>query len=543
MMDKHRTSTVLSSLFFLLLPRSPVVAAQSPPQFIQTPAVRGYDFTISASSTDSHVTQAPPAGGVRELYLWVTCSTPGMSAVECQVSGTLPILGFTALNGVMNVGTNEHLVLAVPGCPAGSAVDHLLGKWNVNDQGGSLCLGAPQGAAFSVVDCATPIPAVAYDPQVTGFSSNGDPCDVGQQGCFESEPAAIVFEETATASGQLAYGQPWSPDGSWVAVTTEGSAILVAPTGGSRRTLDAGIRIHWSPDGSCVSSGSKALVIVRASDGATRTLGTGEDFTHQVSTGDGRVHSWIGDGTIKSFARSSIWQPPEGYAQPTNDVLVSVALPNAQRNTVRRFSLGTARESTFVAGALPTENELLLMASGTRLPVALVMVVPTASFPSRTVLLSVPTGETLLEFAPLLSNVDPGFFGTSLAHDDQWIIGQVQHSSDGEQIDRSDLWIASRTGRWLRSIGGITAGSNPQSPARGDWLAFNDLTTNVVHVGRLRIIELRIGAGGLRRSLGQMDDHSAQRRRDDWGLGARATRGHPKSLRGPLRRARGGSLG
>jgi hypothetical protein len=40
-----------------------------------------------------------------------------------------------------------------------------------------------------------------------------------------------------------------------------------------------------------------------------------------------------------------------------------------------------------------------------------------------------------------------------------------------------------------------------------------------------------------------MDDHSAQRRRDDWGLGARATRGHPKSLRGPLRRARGGSLG
>jgi hypothetical protein len=216
-------------------------------------------------------------------------------------------------------------------------------------------------------------------------------------------------------------------------------------------------------------------------------LGTGDDFTHQIWTGDGRPHSLIGDGTVRSFARPDIWQPPEGYLPPHNDALVSVTMPDGEPNATRRFSLDTARESPFVARDLPAANELLLEASGTRLPVALVQVYPTAAFPGRTVLLSVPTGETLLEFAPLLSDTDPGFFGTSLAHDDQWIVGQVAHSSDGERFDRSEIWVASRTGRWLRMLGGATMGTNPECPARGDWLAFNDLATDLVHIGRLRV--------------------------------------------------------
>ncbi|MFN8177076.1 MAG: hypothetical protein U0167_04080 [bacterium] len=373
----------------------------------------------------------------------------------------------------------------------------VLGKWTVHDQGGSLCLGPEENGGFTARDCDA-VPRTAYDPVVTGFSSNGVPCNVGQQGCSESAPGTVVFEETATAPGRLAYGQPWSPDGSWVAVTArDGTTTLVAPTGGATRNLKvpAG-EIRWSPDGSCAvyvyrigrrDPHAKTLAVTRASDGSTRVLATGDDFTHQIWTGDGRPHSLMGDGTLRSFARPDIWQPPEAYLPPHHDALVSVTMPRGAHNTIRRFSLDTARESTFVARDLPAGNELLLQASGARLPVALVQVYPTATFPGRTVLLSVPTGETLLEFTPLLSDTDPGFFGTSLAHDDQWIVGQVAHSSDGHRYDRSEIWVASRTGRWLRMLGGATMGTDPQCPAHGDWLAFNELTSDLVHIGRLRV--------------------------------------------------------
>jgi hypothetical protein len=118
---------------------------------------------------------------------------------------------------------------------------------------------------------------------------------------------------------------------------------------------------------------------------------------------------------------------------------------------------------------------------GNRPPVALVVALGKSGFPGRTVLLSIPTGETLLEFTP------GGFYGTSLGHNGQWIIGHVEGSADGHRIDSGEIWVASRTGRWIRSLTGVQIGVGAKSPARGDWLAFNDPTTLTVHIGHLRV--------------------------------------------------------
>jgi hypothetical protein len=161
----------------------------------QAPSFRllGYEFSISASATDPLVNTDAPTGGVRVLSLWMVCSDAGVSALEADVTGDLPVLGFAPAGGVLNIGTSTALFLAIPGCATTGSL--LLGSLIVNDTGGTLCLGpSAANGILGAVDCVT---FGASTPQVTGFSSDGTaPCVFAGNACG----AAIVADVTREAA-------------------------------------------------------------------------------------------------------------------------------------------------------------------------------------------------------------------------------------------------------------------------------------------------------------------------------------------------------
>lgn len=171
----------------------------------------GYDFTISASSTDPFAQESPPAGGVRNLYLWGTCLQRGLAALEAQVTGTIPVLGFSPAPGVLNAGSATHLFMAVGGCPSGPESNTLLGHWIVlDDAGGTLCLGPPDDAPIAVADCTPVTPLVWPDPGVTGFSSDGSPpCRVGANACLE-DPVLVELSGLQAVAVEGAVAVSWS---------------------------------------------------------------------------------------------------------------------------------------------------------------------------------------------------------------------------------------------------------------------------------------------------------------------------------------------
>ena len=163
-------------------------------------APKAYEFSISASDVDPWANAAAPIAGTRTLYLWLACSRGGLAAFEATVVGTLPVLGFEPLSGVLNAGSETHLLLAVPGCPSGDPVALRLGRWLVTDSaaGGGLCLGgADDGGSvpqvtIGAVDCGTLDPFFTPYPGVTGFSSSGAaPCRRGAQTCGRAGVPAI----------------------------------------------------------------------------------------------------------------------------------------------------------------------------------------------------------------------------------------------------------------------------------------------------------------------------------------------------------------
>jgi len=144
----------------------------------------GADFTISASDTDPFAVSALPAGGVRNLYFWLTCSGQGVSAFEADVSGSLEPLAFVPATNVLNVYGADRLMLAIGGCPMGSETNRLLGHWVVDDRGGDLCLTpSAENARIATVDCHWLDPHLWEDPRVFCFSSNGNSSVMGTNGC------------------------------------------------------------------------------------------------------------------------------------------------------------------------------------------------------------------------------------------------------------------------------------------------------------------------------------------------------------------------
>jgi hypothetical protein len=153
----------------------------------------GVDFTISTSNTDPFAVVAPPAGGVRNLYLWLTCADRGVSAFEADVAGSLQPFAFVPAENVLNVQSADKLLLAIGGCPTGPETNRLLGHWIVDDRGGDLCLvPSTLNGRIATVDCHGLEPHLWENPRVFCFSSKGDPQVVGTNGCVDGAAPILI---------------------------------------------------------------------------------------------------------------------------------------------------------------------------------------------------------------------------------------------------------------------------------------------------------------------------------------------------------------
>ncbi|MFN8179960.1 MAG: T9SS type A sorting domain-containing protein [bacterium] len=171
----------------------------------------GYELRISASDTDPGVNVGTPTGGVRPLYLWLTCAQRGISAFEADVLATLPVAGFEPRPGVFNVGGPTSLLIAIAGCPSGEDVNFLVGAWTVVDTGGTICLG-PSSAdgIIGAVDCDPIAPVFWPDPIVVGYASTGaPPCSLGTNGCTAA-PVAIDMSQLAATVGDHLVRVTWT---------------------------------------------------------------------------------------------------------------------------------------------------------------------------------------------------------------------------------------------------------------------------------------------------------------------------------------------
>jgi hypothetical protein len=143
------------------------------------------------------MSEAMPTHAVREIYLWLLCAQRGLAALEAGVVHSFDSASFVPLNGVVNAGQAGDLMLAVPACPMGESLDHLLGYWVVWDDGGAICL-APSATngILAAVDCDPDHPSSWSDPHVVGFSSDGTtPCEIGDNGCGPGGPVSLELSQ------------------------------------------------------------------------------------------------------------------------------------------------------------------------------------------------------------------------------------------------------------------------------------------------------------------------------------------------------------
>ncbi|MGQ0723096.1 MAG: InlB B-repeat-containing protein [Candidatus Eiseniibacteriota bacterium] len=218
---------------------NPVTVTMNGP-ITQTPSFRplGYELSISASATDPLVNTGSPTGGVRSVYLWMVCSVAGVAALEADVTGDLPVLGFAPANGVVNVGTSTALLLAIPGCAVTGPL--LLGSIVVDDVGGTLCLG-PSAASgvLGAVDCQT---FTTVTPLVTGFSSSGQaPCVAPGVDCSGQAllPVTVMTSPTGLRIGVDGVDYVSPHTFSWIAGSSHSLSVdsLVVGSPGDRQRL------------------------------------------------------------------------------------------------------------------------------------------------------------------------------------------------------------------------------------------------------------------------------------------------------------------
>jgi hypothetical protein len=155
----------------------------------------GYDLTISSSNTDPDVTTSSTPIGLDSLFVWLKCSDEGISALEVDVDGSIPVLSFTPRTGVVNAGTSTSLLLGIADCPTGEEVDLILGKfvvWDTTSTGGTLSLVESSAHDDPVVASCDEDP-ILFIPRIVGFASNGSPApETGAEyGCgyFPEMPA------------------------------------------------------------------------------------------------------------------------------------------------------------------------------------------------------------------------------------------------------------------------------------------------------------------------------------------------------------------
>jgi DNA-binding beta-propeller fold protein YncE len=179
-----------------IIMKGPIVESAS---FIPGSLGLAYDFVLSASPDSPEENWVSPSNGIRNIYLWLTCSVSGLAAMEAKATGSLQRLGFETMNGVLNAGDQDHLLLAVGGCPSGFDVSMPLGYWIVWDDGGTVCLDRwDENQILGAVDCDPMDPTLVLNPGVLGFSSTEAPCLSGINSCrriFGDGPHEQVIDD------------------------------------------------------------------------------------------------------------------------------------------------------------------------------------------------------------------------------------------------------------------------------------------------------------------------------------------------------------
>ncbi len=471
---------------------------------VSSNALGGYEFSISASATDPYVNADAAINGIRNLYLWFTCGDSGLSAFEADTEGSQDILAFTPLNGAVNAGTPNALLLGIPGCPQGSSVNHLLGYWLVNDDGGTICLGpSDESGWIAAVDCETnPVPWL--DPKVRGFSSEPatSPCESGLNACTpDSIPMGAVFMEQASFSGWLPYKHAWSPVGSLLAVGTEDGLLVYDADSRSSiatRVLDSPVTyVAWSPDARWIACKVRDAVggreridrIVASSVDGSNVVEIHEpshNLGHIYWGTDGFLYCWLtGSGERQRFEPPLEWtRGPRFGSRNTQfmqvDDSVSGGIPHWVRTSVDRAPEDRPlegfdrRRRMYFQDTFPGDHQFLVrMFDG-------------IGSPYSAVVDSLGNAEVNFgRYSPL-----EGFCAKSVSHDGRLIAGHhTTDAPDGHSVLTSELYLASPDGAWKVGISNVPMGLNPQWSRARNVLAFESLDGGRVHVGTVEVLE------------------------------------------------------
>jgi hypothetical protein len=130
-------------------------------------------WTISASTTDPFVNTAEPTFGMRQLHLWLACSTMGMSAawMDLEWTGAIQVVAATPCCGFLYSENLQCILAAAGGCPSAPARAFVL--WALDGPGSIGFVPCPLVEGNYTVDCSA-------DPQIfpnawIGFSNDGTP--------------------------------------------------------------------------------------------------------------------------------------------------------------------------------------------------------------------------------------------------------------------------------------------------------------------------------------------------------------------------------
>lgn len=294
-----------------------------------------YGWRVSASAADPFVNTASPSPGLGNLYLWLECAIPdGWGAAEFDVSGPLPVLSFTPMNGALNAGTATELLLAVGGCPGGP---FLAGSFLVDDPGagGNLCLVESSAHGWNVtVDCTG---STTYPNAVTGFASDGSPpCNPSDCAYVEPVWGLEARIQAFTSTGVLL--TQWTPEAG-AGIAAGGAHVFVSDSGGDRilrYDAEGNLVLEWGTEGTGEGEldGPRGLAL----DGATLFVAEeNNDRVQRFTTAGGYLTRWGSTGS----APGEFSGPRDVAVDPQGDVFVL----DAGNHRVQKFSLTVSVES------------------------------------------------------------------------------------------------------------------------------------------------------------------------------------------------------
>ena len=151
-----------------------------------------YGWTVSVDPVDPYMNTGAGAGAFQTLYLFYACNDAmGMSAAEFDlVPVGIQVLGITTINGFLNAGAGNALLLAVGGCPDGPIAAATILTF---DLPGTICF-APSAAntILGTVDCISPVPTLWDGSDWRGYTNDGSICE-SREGIL-CEPVSVDDE-------------------------------------------------------------------------------------------------------------------------------------------------------------------------------------------------------------------------------------------------------------------------------------------------------------------------------------------------------------